>query len=192
MTTRRPLTVLSFHRSSLSKLSSGLGPVSSAIGNSGPKSSPHILTSATATTASNFYCHCIPFTLLFLFSSLSVSSQSFLSPSLSHYFPSFYCKRQTGNMRSHIQLLGNRVQMLTRLNPNSRPRVLIQCRGLATATPAKEILPLKGIKVLDMTRVLAGVSTSCFLRFPLLVICFAFWVVCGKYTGSVVVVRDMW
>jgi hypothetical protein len=31
-------------------------------------------------------------------------------------------------------------------------------RGLATATKAKEVLPLKGIKVLDMTRVLAGVS----------------------------------
>jgi len=66
-------------------------------------------------------------------------------------------------MKSHIQLLGNRVQMLTRLNPNSRPRVLIQCRGLATATPAREVLPLKGIKVLDMTRVLAGVSFSLFI-----------------------------
>jgi hypothetical protein len=40
----------------------------------------------------------------------------------------------------------------------TRPRVFTQCRGLATATPAKEVLPLKGIKVLDMTRVLAGVS----------------------------------
>ncbi|KAI4743686.1 formyl-coenzyme A transferase [Aureobasidium sp. EXF-12298] len=53
-------------------------------------------------------------------------------------------------MRSHIQLLSGRMQMLT------RPRILTQCRGLATATPAKEVLPLKGIKVLDMTRVLAG------------------------------------
>jgi len=69
-------------------------------------------------------------------------------------------------MKSHIQLLGNRVQMLTRLNTISRPRVLIQCRGLATATPAKEILPLKGIKVLDMTRVLAGVSAFCFFMIP--------------------------
>jgi hypothetical protein len=31
-------------------------------------------------------------------------------------------------------------------------------RSLATATKTKEVLPLKGIKVLDMTRVLAGVS----------------------------------
>jgi hypothetical protein len=31
-------------------------------------------------------------------------------------------------------------------------------RGLATAAKVKEVLPLKGIKVLDMTRVLAGVS----------------------------------
>ena len=41
VTTKQPLTVLSFHRSSLSKLLSDLGPVSSAIGNSGPKH-PHI------------------------------------------------------------------------------------------------------------------------------------------------------
>lgn len=32
-------------------------------------------------------------------------------------------------------------------------------RTMATATKGKEILPLKGVKVLDMTRVLAGVST---------------------------------
>ncbi|KEQ75728.1 formyl-coenzyme A transferase [Aureobasidium namibiae CBS 147.97] len=38
----------------------------------------------------------------------------------------------------------------------TRPRVSTHCRRLATATPAKEVLPLKGIKVLDMTRVLAG------------------------------------
>lgn len=53
-------------------------------------------------------------------------------------------------------MLHSRVSMLT------RPRIFTQCRRLATATPAKEILPLKGIKVLDMTRVLAGVSTIFF------------------------------
>jgi hypothetical protein len=42
-------------------------------------------------------------------------------------------------------------------------------RGLATATKAKEVLPLKGIKVLDMTRVLAGVS-SFFLSFFIFVL----------------------
>jgi hypothetical protein len=46
--------------------------------------------------------------------------------------------------------------MLTR--SSTRPRTNGYWRGLATATPAKEVLPLKGIKVLDMTRVLAGVS----------------------------------
>lgn len=41
----------------------------------------------------------------------------------------------------------------------TRPRGPLLSRGMATATKAKEILPLKGVKVLDMTRVLAGVST---------------------------------
>lgn len=49
--------------------------------------------------------------------------------------------------------------MLTRPITVSRT---LGSRTMATATTAaqsKEILPLKGVKVLDMTRVLAGVST---------------------------------
>jgi hypothetical protein len=46
--------------------------------------------------------------------------------------------------------------------------MFVYTRSLATATAtaskAKEVLPLKGIKVLDMTRVLAGVSF--FFHFP--------------------------
>jgi hypothetical protein len=51
-------------------------------------------------------------------------------------------------------------------------------RGLATATKAKEVLPLKGIKVLDMTRVLAGVSSfSSFFLFHFLRSSLAFFLV---------------
>jgi hypothetical protein len=64
------------------------------------------------------------------------------------------------DMQSQGRLLGQ-VSMLT------RPRMFAHTRGLATATKAKEVLPLKGIKVLDMTRVLAGVS--CFFLFSLVI-----------------------
>jgi hypothetical protein len=77
-------------------------------------------------------------------------------------------------------------------------------RGLATATKAKEVLPLKGIKVLDMTRVLAGVSSfSSFFLFHFLrsslafswFLCFLWWCVilwgmgCAILGGEVQVVR---
>ena len=43
--------------------------------------------------------------------------------------------------------------------PNGRCSAIFSCRrGLADAVKDDMTLPLKGIKVLDMTRVLAGVS----------------------------------
>jgi hypothetical protein len=77
-------------------------------------------------------------------------------------------------MQSRGRLV-SRVSMFTR--PSTRPvtrlRISVFTRGLATATTtatkAKEVLPLKGIKVLDMTRVLAGVS-SFFLSFFIFVL----------------------
>jgi hypothetical protein len=61
-------------------------------------------------------------------------------------------------MPSKLQLLGmsSRVSMLAR--QSTRSGIYASMRGLATAAKVKEVLPLKGIKVLDMTRVLAGVS----------------------------------
>jgi hypothetical protein len=61
-------------------------------------------------------------------------------------------------MPSKLQLLGmsSRVSMLAR--QSTRSGIYASMRDLATAAKVKEVLPLKGIKVLDMTRVLAGVS----------------------------------
>lgn len=53
--------------------------------------------------------------------------------------------------------------MLTRPFITTNGQRLGLSRMMATATKGKEVLPLKGVKVLDMTRVLAGVSILVFL-----------------------------
>jgi hypothetical protein len=64
----------------------------------------------------------------------------------------------------------SRVRLVSRVSRLTRLKMFAYMRGLATATKAKEVLPLKGIKVLDMTRVLAGVS-SVSLSFSFLLSC---------------------
>jgi hypothetical protein len=110
--------------------------VPTAFGNSGP----NVPTSSTLSSASTATSTHVAFEIC-----LSSSWPIFvLANCYSEISPT------TNNMQSH-RLLG-RVAMLT------QSRVFVSRRGLATATKAKEVLPLKGIKVLDMTRVLAGVS----------------------------------
>lgn len=48
---------------------------------------------------------------------------------------------------------------------SSNGAVSAACRRFATAAPSTDTLPLAGVRVLDMTRVLAGVSLP-FFFFP--------------------------